>query len=49
MNPRNAEVCKLMHNAIREGHLVIWPESIKEKDINEMIVSGYSQREIKVL
>ena len=22
-------------------------ESIKEKDINEMIVSGYSQREIK--
>tara|TARA_R100001079_G_C4381753_1_gene123405 strand:- start:188 stop:718 length:531 start_codon:yes stop_codon:yes gene_type:complete len=46
--PRNAEVCKLMHNAIREGHhLVIWPESIKEKDINEMIVSGYSQREIK--
>ena len=46
--PRNAEVCKLMHNAIREGHhLVIWPQSIKEKDINEMIVSGYSQREIK--
>ena len=47
MKPRNAEVCKLMHNAIRESSSGDMPQSIKEKDINEMIVSGYSQREIK--
>ena len=46
--PRNAEVCKLMSNAIREGHsVVIWPDSMKEKDINEMIISGYSKTEVK--
>ena len=46
--PRNAEVCKLMHNAIKEGYsVVIWPNSIRQKDINEMITSGYSKTEVK--
>ena len=46
--PRNAEVCKLTWDAVKRGHhIVIWPQSIKEKDINEMIMSGYTQREIK--
>ena len=46
--PRNAEVCKLMHNAIKEGYrVVIWPDSMTQKDINEMILSGYHQSEIK--
>ena len=36
-----------MHNAIRESPSSYMANSIKEKDINEMIVSGHSQREIK--
>jgi transcription elongation factor Elf1 len=46
--PRNKEVCKLIENAIKLNHnVVIWPDRIQEKDINEMVMSGISQDEIK--
>ena len=39
--PRNLEVVKQIEKYINEGYrVVIWPSDIKEKDINEMILSG---------
>lgn len=46
--PRNKDICKLMDDAIENHYQIcIWPEMIKEKDINDMIVSGFSPDEIK--
>ena len=45
--PRNKEILKMMSRAIDIGYdLVIWPESIEGKDINEMVMSGISPSEI---
>jgi transcription elongation factor Elf1 len=39
--PRNKEIHLRMIKKIEEGHsIVIWPSSIVEKDINEMVLSG---------
>jgi predicted RNA-binding Zn-ribbon protein involved in translation (DUF1610 family) len=39
--PRNAEIHSRIERCINRGEkVVIWPSSIKEKDINEMILSG---------
>ena len=46
--PRNKEVCKLIENAIKSNHdVVIWPDGIDGKDINEMILNGFSAGEIQ--
>lgn len=46
--PRNKEVCKLMQNAINMNYdVVIWPDTLGEKDINEIIMSGKSQSEVQ--
>jgi transcription elongation factor Elf1 len=46
--PRNKEVCKLIENAIKSNHnVVIWPDGIEGKDINEMILNGFSSGEIQ--
>ena len=46
--PRNKEVCKLIEKAIKLGEdVVIWPDTIEGKDINEMILNGFSPDEIK--
>ena len=46
--PRNKEICKLMENAIEDHfNVVIWPEMIESKDINEMILDGFSSDEIQ--
>jgi transcription elongation factor Elf1 len=46
--PRNKEIVKMMQNAIKSDHfIVIWPDNIKGKDINEMILSGYTEPEIQ--
>ena len=46
--PRNAEVIKQIQKYINENFdVVIWPPNIKEKDINEMILSGKTEREVK--
>jgi hypothetical protein len=46
--PRNKEVCKLIENAIKSNHnVVIWPDNIEGKDINEMVLNGFSTGEIQ--
>ena len=46
--PRNKEIVKKMEHAI-DNHLnvVIWPEFIVEKDINDMVLAGFSPDEIQ--
>lgn len=45
--PRNKQIVANMRKTIEQGKkLVIWPDSIKAKDINEMILSGMSSAEI---
>ena len=46
--PRNKEVVKQIEKYIEEKYnVVIWPSDIKQKDINEMIMSGKTERDIK--
>jgi transcription elongation factor Elf1 len=46
--PRNKDICRQMEQAIEEHYnIVIWPEMIEEKDINEMVLSGFSPDEIQ--
>ena len=45
--PRNKEVCRQIKKFIDEDYSVcIWPKGIKEKDINDMILSGITSAEI---
>ena len=46
--PRNKEICKKIDDAI-ENHfnVVIWPEMIESKDINDMVLEGFSPDEIQ--
>ena len=45
--PRNKELLSIMERSIEEGYkVVIWPNNIKEKDINEMILAGKSKDEV---
>ena len=46
--PRNKELHKQMEKAIEEHYsVVIWPEMIEKKDINEMVLDGFSIDEIE--
>ena len=46
--PRNKEIVKLMEDAIKLGYnVVIWPDTIEQKDINEMVMAGFSPDEIE--
>jgi len=46
--PRNKEIVKMMQDAIKLDHnVVIWPNNIKGKDINEMIIAGKTVDEIE--
>lgn len=39
--PRNPDIIRRMESRITEGkRVVIWPEEIKEKDINDMVLKG---------
>jgi len=39
--PRNKDICKIMALSISKGHrVVIWPDDMKEKDINDIVGSG---------
>ena len=45
--PRNENICKLMDKAIEEHfQICIWPEMIKEKDINDMVTNGFTTEEL---
>ncbi|NBP56070.1 hypothetical protein EBU71_05960 [bacterium] len=46
--PRNKQIIDKMEKAIDNHYnIVIWPEMIEEKDINDMILSGFSPDEIQ--
>jgi predicted RNA-binding Zn-ribbon protein involved in translation (DUF1610 family) len=46
--PRNKDICKQIDKCIEEHYnVVIWPEYIEEKDINDMILTGFSPDEIQ--
>ena len=39
--PRNKEICSLIHKQIKSGNRVcLFPEDIVEKDINDMVLAG---------
>lgn len=39
--PRNKDICKIMALSLSKGHrIVIWPDDMKEKDINDIVGSG---------
>jgi hypothetical protein len=45
--PRSPEICKQMEKAVKSGYtVVIWPEWVKEKDINAMFLAGRQPNEI---
>ena len=46
--PRNKEIVKQIEKFIDEHYsVVLWPEYVKEKDINDMILSGRTKTEIQ--
>jgi len=46
--PRNKEIIKRMYNVIEKDYnVVIWPDHIQSKDVNDMIVSGMSKEEVQ--
>jgi len=46
--PRNREIVKMMQNAINlKCNVVIWPNTVEGKDINEMVMNGLSPDEIE--
>ena len=48
--PRNHEIVKQIGKFIDDGYsVVLWPEYVKEKDINEMVLSGRTDTEIKTI
>ena len=45
--PRNSEITARIARTIDRGEkVVIWPSSIREKDVNDLIIAGYSQENI---
>ena len=45
--PRNPEVCRLQLNAINAGYkVVIWPDLIDEKDINDLVIGGMTPTQV---
>jgi len=48
--PRNKEIVKQIEKFIDSDYsIVLWPEEVKEKDINEMILSGKTKQDIQEL
>lgn len=45
--PRNSQVIYTMEKLVKDNKKIcVWPDSIKVKDINDMIMAGYSSKEI---
>ncbi len=48
--PRNKEIIKRMYDLIDAGYnVVVWPEDLQLKDVNDLIISGMSKLEVKNL
>ena len=46
--PRNKEIVKLMESAIdNHFNVVVWPEMIQEKDINDMVLTGFAPDDLE--
>jgi transcription elongation factor Elf1 len=45
--PRNKEIVRSMEKVIDEGYAIcVWPETVEQKDINDMILSGKTKQQI---
>ena len=45
--PRNKEIVDRMSKLIEQGYnIVIWPDDIQLKDVNDMIISGLTKEKI---
>ena len=45
--PRNKEIIKRMYDVVdKDYNLVVWPEDMRHKDINDIIISGTSKAEL---
>ena len=48
--PRNKEIIKRMYDVIEKDYnLVVWPDHMRHKDINDMILSGMSKAEVQTI
>jgi len=48
--PRNKEIIKRMYDVIEKDYnLVVWPNDMRHKDINDMIMSGMSKAEVQTI
>lgn len=48
--PRNKEIVRIMEKVIDKGYNVcFWPEHIVQKDINDMILNGLKQEDVKLI
>lgn len=46
--PRSKTTIAKMNRAIKNGYTIcIWPETINQKDINDMILAGYSSKDLE--
>ena len=46
--PRNEQIVNRMKNAVdKKYNLVVWPESLKYKDINDMVIAGKTPAQIE--
>ena len=46
--PRNKEIVKLMEHSIdHHFNVVVWPDMIQEKDVNDMVLSGFQAEELQ--
>jgi len=45
--PRNKEIVKRMYDVVEKDYnLVVWPEDVRHKDINDMIMAGLTKTEL---
>ena len=45
--PRNKEIIKRMYDVVEKDYnLVVWPDSVRHKDINDMIMAGLTNAEL---
>ena len=48
--PRNKEIIKQVSNNIKNGYnVVIWPETLTHKDINDMVIHGMTKEQIQAI
>ena len=48
--PRNKEIIKRMYDVIEKDYnFVVWPDDMRHKDINDMILSGMSKAEVQTI